>query len=93
MARSYDCQDCGATGEREYGGPLPKRCPGCRAAREREREKQRVRVRTYRPEGRASSALCAGGCGRMLYGSPTSLPPGKRTCRSCRSARREPTEA
>lgn len=33
-------------------------------------------------------ALCAGGCGRTLLGNGRSLPPGKRTCRTCQKAGR-----
>lgn len=35
---------------------------------------------------RVPDALCAGSCGKMLYGSNTSLPAGQRMCRACRSA-------
>lgn len=33
-------------------------------------------------------ALCAGGCGSLLAGGAESLPPGQRTCLSCRRARK-----
>ncbi|ADB76163.1 hypothetical protein Gobs01_01902 [Geodermatophilus obscurus DSM 43160] len=38
---------------------------------------------------------CAGGCGRLLWGTSTSLPPGERVCQRCRRARKnaEPDEA
>ena len=35
-------------------------------------------------------ADCAGGCGKRLNGSATSLPAGERTCRSCRRVRPRP---
>lgn len=33
---------------------------------------------------RVPDVLCAGDCGKLLYGSSTSLPAGQRTCRACR---------
>lgn len=33
---------------------------------------------------RKANVLCAGGCGRLLWGGRGSLPAGKRTCRACR---------
>lgn len=34
---------------------------------------------------------CAGNCGKLLWGSPSSLPPGKRMCHECRRARQSST--
>jgi len=34
--------------------------------------------------------LCAGGCGRMLYSGPGSLPEGQRTCQPCRRGQPAP---
>lgn len=36
---------------------------------------------------RKPDTVCAGGCGRLLWGGRTSLPAGKRTCRPCRRQR------
>jgi hypothetical protein len=35
---------------------------------------------------RKRDTACAGGCGQMLYGGRSSLPPGRRVCRACRRA-------
>jgi hypothetical protein len=43
-----------------------------------------------RCRGKARGSLCAGGCGRMLVGSSTSLPAGRRTCLDCRRAKVKP---
>jgi hypothetical protein len=38
---------------------------------------------------RKPDVLCAGACGKLLFGGgPTSLPPGRRMCRTCRAAKR-----
>lgn len=42
----------------------------------------------YKARDRARGAVCAGGCGAWLWGGSTSLPPGQRMCRPCRSRRR-----
>lgn len=39
---------------------------------------------------RNPSTPCAGGCGRLLWGSGTSLPAGQRTCQPCRRDGRSP---
>jgi hypothetical protein len=36
---------------------------------------------------------CAGGCGRMLWRGPGSLPPGEATCRDCRRVAKDAPEA
>lgn len=43
---------------------------------------------------REPDTLCAGDCGRLLWGASTSLPAGQRMCRSCRAKRPKsrPTE-
>jgi len=87
MARTYVCQDCGIARETEQDrGRLPLRCPECLPCHRAERD--RARVRSYDPESRTNSARCAGGCGRTLWGGPTSLAAGERCCRACRAARR-----
>lgn len=86
MARTYVCRDCATVRETERDrGRLPLRCPEC-ALRHRA-ERDRARVRSYDPAARANSARCAGGCGRILWGGPTSLPAGERCCRACRASR------
>src|SRR5689334_12475483 len=45
-------------------------------------------VRCRKLARRENTVRCAGTCGRLLHGSPTSLPEGERMCRACRRARR-----
>lgn len=42
---------------------------------------------------RKPDVLCAGGCGRKLYGGKGALPAGLRTCHACRAVRRAEREA
>lgn len=40
---------------------------------------------TAKTPGRQPDTPCAGGCGKLLWGGRTSLPPGERMCRGCRA--------
>lgn len=76
------CADCSASIDRPRRGPVAKRCKSCTAARSRDRVRK-----CLESGGLSSSAPCAGGCGKYLQGTPTSLPPGERMCRACRRDR------
>lgn len=75
------CADCGASWTRELTrGRRPARCAECVKRKAIERGRNRS------PESRKTSTPCAG-CGKPLWGSRSSLPPGERKCQACRSDR------